>query len=297
MNGIGFLSRDAMAESRGNGFANIPHRIGTANLVRAAITLDGADPACPARPNSSISDLMMPSGGANEHFQLNRKSTEGFLALFLDEVAILYPHFARTQLERQYHLVFDDSCDDPRPPTSAGESPSQADKFTAYMVVCIGTLLSPEWARLESYRTKLQSISLDLLEALLEECDSLEPIACLILLTIYATMSPHGGSAYQLLGLTIKHAIFTGLHRDPVQNMHTAMWSGSEMGNRRRLFWTVYIFDRYFALSFFPGYLSHPTGIRSCDKLTNSRALNSVMDRPFLIQDDDISVEVRVYTH
>lgn len=242
MNGISFLSRDAMAEPRGDGFANIPQRIGMGNLVRAAIALDGADPARPARPDSSLSALMlMPSGAATEQFQLNRKATEGFITLFLDEIAILYPHFDRTQLERQYQLVVDD---DANTSTSAGDLPSHADKFSAYMAVCVGTLLSPEWARLEPYRMKLQSTSLDLFDALLEDGDSLVPIACLILLTIYATLSPYGGSAWQLLGLTMRQAIFLGLHRDPEQQMHTAIWSGTEMDTRRRLFWTVYMLDR-----------------------------------------------------
>lgn len=244
MNGISFLSRDAMAEPRGDGFANIPQRIGMGNLVRAATALDGADPACPARPDSSLSALMMMSSerGATEKFQLNRKATEGFMALFLDEVAILYPHFDRTQLQKQYQLVVGD---DASPPTSTGDMPSDADKFNAYMAVCIGTLLSPEWARLESYRTKLQNTSLDLFDALLEDGDSLVPIACLILMTIYATLSPYGGSAWQLLGLTMKQAIFVGLHRDPEQQMHTAIWSRAEMDTRRRLFWTIYMLDRY----------------------------------------------------
>lgn len=243
MNGISFLSRDAMAEPRGDGFANIPQRIGMGNLVRAAIALDGADPASPARPDSSLSDLMiMPTGGTTQHLQLNRKATEGFVTLFLDEVAILYPHFDRTQLKKQYQLVVGN---DAGPPSSTRDSPSDSDKFNAYMAVCIGTLLSPEWARLESYRTKLQNTSLDLFDALLEDGDSLVPIACLILLTIYAILSPYGGSAWQLLGLTMKQAIFLGLHRDPEQQMHTAIWSGAEMDTRRRLFWTIYMLDRY----------------------------------------------------
>lgn len=242
MNGISFLSRDAMAEPRGDGFANIPQRIGMRNLVRAAVALDGADPACPARADASLSALMMMPSGETEHFRLNRKATEGFMALFLDEVAILYPHFDRAQLEKQYELVVGN---DATPPPSARDLPSDADKFNAYMAVCIGTLLSPEWARLESYRTKLQNTSVDLFDTLLEDGDSLVPIASLILLTIYATLSPYGGSAWQLLGLAMKQAIFLGLHRDPEQQMHTAMWSRAEMDTRRRLFWTIYILDRY----------------------------------------------------
>lgn len=244
MNGISFLSRDAMAEPRGDGFANIPQRIGMGNLVRAAIALDGADPACPSKPDSSVSALMMISseGGATAHFRLDRKATEGFMTLFLDEVAILYPHFDQSQLKKQYELVVGDEAS---LPSSARDSASDADKFNAYMAVCIGTLLSPEWARLESYRTKLQNTSLDLFDTLLDDGDSLVPIACLILLTIFATLSPYGGSAWQLLGLTMKQAIFLGLHRDPEQQMHTAIWSRAEMDTRRRLFWTIYILDRY----------------------------------------------------
>lgn len=247
MNGINFLSRDAMAEPRGNGFSNIPQRISTGNLVKAAIALNGANPARPAGPDPSLSDLMaMPPGGATEQFQLNRKATESFMALFLDEVAILYPHFDRGQLERQYQLVVGGQ-DDHR--HCGGDSPSAADKFNAYMAVCIGTLLSSESTRLESYRTKLQNASLELFDSLLEDGDSLVPVACLIFLTIYATYSPYGGSAWHLLGLTMKQCIFLGLHRDPEQHMHTAIWSETDMDTRRRLFWTIYVLDRYLSLS------------------------------------------------
>lgn len=247
MSGISFLSRDAMAEPRGNGFANIPQSIRIGNLVRAAVALDGDNPASPASPDPSLSALTMTqSGGGTEHFQLNRRATESFVILFLDEVAILYPHFDRVQLERQYQLVA--GCqDDPR--DSRGDPPSDFDKFNAYMAVCIGTLLSSESTRLESYRRKLQSASLDLFEFLLDDGDSLVPIACLIFLTIYATFSPCGGSAWHLLGLTMKQCVFLGLHRDPEQHMHTAIWSEKDMDIRRRLFWTIYMLDRYLPIS------------------------------------------------
>lgn len=246
MNGINFLSRDAMAEPRGNGPSNIPQKISMGNLVRAAIALNGANPARPAGPDPSLSSLIvMPPEGATEQFQLNRKATENFMTSFLDEVAILYPHFDRDQLERQYQRVAGDQ-DDHR---HCGDPPSEADKFSAYMGVCIGTLLSSESSRLESYRTRLQNVSLGLFGSLLEDGDSLVPVACLVLLTIYATYSPCGGSAWQLLGLTMKQCVFLGLHRDPGQHMHTAIWSETEMDARRRLFWTIYVLDRCLSLS------------------------------------------------
>lgn len=243
INGISFLSQDAMGEPRGDGFTKVPQRISMGNLVRAAITLNSGDPAHPARPNSSLDALtMLNPGGATEDFQLDQKATESFMALFTNEVAILYPHLDRAQLERQYKLVVGGQDDTRR---CVGELPSDADKFNAYMAVCIGTLLSPESSRLESYRKKLQNASLGLFDSLLEDGDSLVPVACLILLTIYATYSPYGGSAWQLLGLAVKQCIFLGLHRDPEQDMHTAIWSEMEMDTRKRLFWTIYVLDRY----------------------------------------------------
>lgn len=252
MSGISFLSRDAMAEPRGDGFANIPQRISTGNLVRAAIALNGANPAHPVGADPSLSVLMMvPPGGATEQFELNRKATGSFMTLFLDEISVLYPHFDRAQLERQYRLVVGGQ-DDPR--RCGGDLASDTDKFNAYMAVCIGTLLSPQSTRLESYRTQLQSASLDLFDSLLEDGDSLVPVACLILLTIYATYSPYGGSAWQLLGLAMKQCVFLGLHRDPEQHMHTAIWSNRDIDTRRRLFWTIFVLDRYLFLS-----RAHPT--------------------------------------
>lgn len=246
MNGISFLSRDAMAEPRGDGFANVPQRISMGNLVRAAIALDGNNPACPAGSDPSLSALVMiPPGRATEQFQFNRRATESFMTLFLDEVAILFPHFDHAQLERQYQLVVGGQ-ESPRP--CRGDLPSDADKFNAYMAVCIGTLLSSESTRLESYRTKLQNASLHLFDSLLQDGDSLVPVACLLLLTIYATYSPYGGSAWQLLGLAMKQCIFLSLHRDPEQHMHTAIWTETDIVTRRRLFWTIYVLDRYLFL-------------------------------------------------
>ncbi|KAK2596290.1 hypothetical protein N8I77_013186 [Diaporthe amygdali] len=245
-----------MAEPRGDGFANIPQRIGMANLVKAATALDGADPARPTRPDPSLSVLMTMAGGATEDLQMNRKATEKFMNLFLDEVAILYPYFDRDRIEGQYQLVVHDENE---PPRHSAYLPSDADKFSTYMAICIGTLLSSESMRLESYRTKLRKTSWGLLYSLLEDGDSLVPIMCLILLTIYATLSPDGGSAWQLLGLGMRQCIFMGLHRESEQ--HTK----AEMDTRRRLFWTMYILDR---------------------------SISSVMDRPFLIQDDEISVHL-----
>ncbi|KAJ0104014.1 Protein STB5 [Diaporthe amygdali] len=235
LSGISFLSQDAMAEPRGDGFANIPQRIGMANLVKAATALDGADPARPTRPDPSLSVLMTMAGGATEDLQMNRKATEKFMNLFLDEVAILYPYFDRERIEGQYQLVVHDENE---PPRNRAYLPSDADKFSTYMALCIGTLLSSESMRLESYRTKLRKTSLGLLYSLLEDGDSLVPIMCLILLTIYATLSSDGGSAWQLLGLGMRQCIFMGLHRESEQ------YTKAEMDTRRRLFWTMYILDR-----------------------------------------------------
>lgn len=212
-----------------------------ANLVKAATALDGADPARPTRPDPSLSVLMTMAGGATEDLQMNRKATEKFMNLFLDEVAILYPYFDRDRIEGQYQLVVHDENE---PPCHSAYLPSDADKFSTYMAICIGTLLSSESMRLESYRTKLRKTSWGLLYSLLEDGDSLVPIMCLILLTIYATLSPDGGSAWQLLGLGMRQCIFMGLHRESEQ--HTK----AEMDTRRRLFWTMYILDRYVFLPF-----------------------------------------------
>lgn len=232
LGGIGFLSRNAMAEPPGDEPARVSRKLGLKNLVRAVIGLEGTDPAHSRKPDSSITALMMPA--STHHVQMSRKGTEKFMNLFLDEIAILYPHFDRPRLKRQYQLVIAEESD-------AEQASSRADSYTIYMVVAIGTLLSPDSMRLDSFRTHLQDAAWRDFCSLLDDGYSPTIIECLILSTILATLTPSGGSSWHLLGLTMKQCISLGLHREPEQHLD---WTPQEMDSRRRLFWSVYILDR-----------------------------------------------------
>ncbi|KAF6813660.1 hypothetical protein CPLU01_14596 [Colletotrichum plurivorum] len=244
MGAIGFLSRSAMAEP-GDHSDDLPKKFSLAEMISGALAIDGRDPsaACPA-PSAPMIDSPVMS--------ITRDSTGDYIKQFLDQ-AVFLPYLDKMSLLGQYEAVLINSQ-----PHSSG-SPSPMHIFNIYMALGIGLLISPGSSHLSMLSSGFRGFAVKQLPAIIRSEPPQEHIHCMIMLLLYSLYNSVGGSAWHLLGLTVKSCISLGLHREP--DVHAALTTVE--GNKRRwLFWTVYTLDRL------------------------------AMDRPFSIQDDDISVRI-----
>lgn len=132
-------------------------------------------------------------------------------------------------------------------------------RFNTYMAIATGIMMSPDADRLSFLSASLHALAVKLLPLTVQPHSPLDSVHCITMLLFYSLVSAGGGSAWHLLGLAMKTCIALGLHKDAGPQ--------AELGDAdpRWLFWTLYIFDR---------------------------SLSTVMDRPFSIQDADVSVQV-----
>ncbi|KAI1761670.1 hypothetical protein GGR53DRAFT_17955 [Hypoxylon sp. FL1150] len=228
---------------------DVPRGLSAENIIMAAVALDGPDPSRSVKSDSILSSLMPTS---LQPLILRRETTATFMTLFLDELAMLYPHLDPESLKRQYENVITDH-------SHPNVIPTSIEKLNVFMALATGSFFSPESARLDSFRMSLHAMAMEILDVVLKSGDGVSMIQGLLALTIFSTFCPQGGSAWHLVGATMRKCISLGLHREPPEYLSL---SEAEIDRRRRLFWSTYIIDR---------------------------SLSSVMDRPFVIQDEDIS--------
>ncbi|EFX06275.1 c6 zinc finger domain containing protein [Grosmannia clavigera kw1407] len=302
MGEIGFLSRSAIGEPHDDEPTTAvqrPLRLAPDRVVMAALALDGHDPSGSGRDGGSAAAAAAATGDSKNGsaplhlhphltdppddwtWTLTRLASAVHLRRFLDEVAVRFPHLATAkaadQLEAQYEAVLKAQHDAVLQSQSSSSffssssAPSPSARLAVYLAVATGALLAPNAARLHGFAQRLHAAAVRLLPAVLVQRpgasaagnsnagEALAAIRAIVALVIYATLSPDGGSAWHLLGMATKRCIVLGLRREP------DVQSAVEADERRRLFWSVYLLDRSIGL---------------------------VMDRPFSIQDEDISVSM-----
>ncbi|KAK6220339.1 hypothetical protein QIS74_05841 [Colletotrichum tabaci] len=249
MGAIGFLSRSAMAEPRGQS-DELPRKFSLGEIISGALAIDGRDPskASPAPKTPTIDGHLLP---------LTHDATSGHLRRFLDSIVFL-PYLDEAGLLEQYDIVV---ANNDRPDHGGRINPLHV--FNVHMALAIGILMSPDSAHLSMLSSGYHAVAANQLHSILRSEVSLEHVHCMVMLLLYSLLSSTGGSAWHLLGLTVKTCISLGLHREPDAHSDLTM---AEANKRRWLFWTVYSLDR---------------------------SLSIAMDRPFSIQDDDILVQRR----
>ncbi|KAL4747772.1 hypothetical protein BDW72DRAFT_209392 [Aspergillus terricola var. indicus] len=252
---IGFLSRSAMAEPR-EGVSGFPRQLAMSEMIQAMLSLSGATPSQSRRSETEAAPwnlLLVP----DPRQALSKDFVMPFLRRFLGHIHIYYLYFDRIELEGQCEAFFDRNGHESGEVSAAAQSHQD---FSVYLAVSIGMLLSPQLGRVDLLAQSLHSAAVKLLPMILQCGNCLSLIHCLVLLVVYSMLSPNGGSTWHLLGLAMKRCVAFGMHKE--QDTDSAM-PVEESARRKSLLWTLYSLDR-----------------RICTS----------MDRPFGIQDQDITL-------
>ncbi|KAJ5812473.1 hypothetical protein N7474_008774 [Penicillium riverlandense] len=252
MGEIGFLSRSAMAEPRDETSA-FSEDLGMGRMVRAALVLSGANPS-----QSSIDPYGQKIAAMGDlGVGLRRQLAVPFLTNFLETVGSQLVHIDSKELWADFDAFFTDSDGSVDNHTLN----SAAKVFVVCMSVATGVLLSPESGSLQGLAGGLHRKATKLLPGIMSSGNRVEILHCMLSLALYSMQSPQGGSTWHLVGLAMKKAIAFRFHKDPdtTVNMppHTLLM-------RRNIFWSLYTVDR---------------------------TISTIMDRPFNIEDDDITVQ------
>ncbi|CCF46050.1 hypothetical protein CH063_03772 [Colletotrichum higginsianum] len=228
MGAIGFLSRSAMAEPRGQS-DELPRKFSLGEIISGALAIDGRDPskASPAPKTPTIDGHLLP---------LTHDATSSHLRRFLDSIVFL-PYLDEASLLEQYDIVV---ANNDRPDRGGRINPLHF--FNVHMALAIGILMSPDSAHLSMLSSGYHAVAANQVHSILRSEVSLEHVHCMVMLLLYSLLSSTGGSAWHLLGLTVKTCISLGLHREPDAHADLTM---AEANKRRWLFWTVYSLDRY----------------------------------------------------
>lgn len=257
MGEIGFLSRSAMAEPR-DGASGFPRQLELSEMLQAMLSLSGGSPSQSRSTDEEASQWNF-LAFSDPLQALNKGSMASFLDRFLQQIGMFYLHFDRKELEEQYEGFFAESNG---PPGDAVDSARSHRDFSVYLALAIGMLLSPQSGRIDLLAQSLHSAAVKLLPRILQSGNYLSLVHCLLLLLVYSMLSPNGGSSWHLLGLAMKRSIAFGLHKDQEGDSPLPV---EIIAKRMYLFWTLYLLDR---------------------------TLCTIMDRPFGIQDEDISLSL-----
>jgi hypothetical protein len=124
------------------------------------------------------------------------------------------------------------------------QPPPLLHRFTSYMVIATGIMMSKDAGRLTALASSLHSTAVKMLPHILRDQTPLDALHCLALLVTYSFFSPNGGSAWHLMGIGMKLCITLGLHKESSSPIGTAIGNEYEP---RWMFWTFYSLDRFVA--------------------------------------------------
>jgi hypothetical protein len=132
--------------------------------------------------------------------------------------------------------------------------------FQAYMVIAIVPLVSDLYPVSQGsfISAHILSTSLKVLDAVFQKEDGVDIVQCLHLLVIFSMHSSAAGSSWHLIGFGMKKCLALGYHKEPAIISEDA-------DERRWAFWACYLLDRL---------------------------ISAALDRPFAINDSDISVQL-----
>ncbi|KAI0151407.1 fungal-specific transcription factor domain-containing protein [Pestalotiopsis sp. NC0098] len=253
MGDIGFLSRSAMAEPRWNRYDRLPTNLTTQGVLSASLGLNGSDPSRASLSTGQAGKLV---NSEPNKVRLDRTSTLPNMTRFVDEVCPIMPFLDAKQLMEQYEEVLEQH--EGRSPTDTPCS-SALSYFNVCLGVAIGAMLTSQSPSTSSLIVKLHQEAIKQL-ASIQLKDESNLVSCILILTLFSMYSPSGGSSWHLAGLAMRKCVSQGWHRQPDGNTQL---TEDDLVVRKRLFWSAYMIDR---------------------------SLSLVMDRPFTMQDRDITV-------
>lgn len=279
MGEIGFLSRSAMAEPR-NERDEDPQELATGRMLRAALAITGANPI-----ESRIDALQQVVGGmADQSFSLKRPLVTPFVSRFLDTEGIRFLHINSTHLWEDLEEFFAES----------GSSHSRAfiarpaRLFNFYLAIATGMLVSPQSASLQGLACSIHAAAVRLFSTIAQSESNVNILSCMISMVLFSMHSPLGGSTWHLVGLAMKKAIAFGFQKASKPNTGISEYPDALIA-KYNIFWDLYTLDRYVDLLHTP---SPKLRQGTSQQLTLVRNISAIMDRPFSIEDDDITVPV-----
>lgn len=269
MGEIEFLSRNAMAEPRGEA-SGFPQELAIGNMIKASLAISGKDPtqsSCPLSQKSKYSNML------GQTPTLTREVVADCTGRFFGHTKALCPYIDEGEMLEYRDGFFDSSH------VSHTTSYTGFRDFNVYMATAIGMLLSPE-SGIELFASSLHSAAMQSFPTILGSNDDLNMLHSMQLMIIYSMFSSMGGSTWHLVGLAMKKAISYRFHKEPLSDIGIPE---QKLNRRRNIFWNLYILDRCVYLL---------TIDRNC--LTTCRTISCAMDRPFSIEDEDVTLQVRL---
>ncbi|KAL2835478.1 hypothetical protein BJY01DRAFT_238805 [Aspergillus pseudoustus] len=257
MGEIGFLSRSAMAEPRDETSA-FPRQLSMSQMLQTILALSGSNPSQTQSVDVHASQWSL-LGVADPLRALSSETAAPFLRSFLDRVATFYLHFDTKELQEQYETFF---ADERRGSGDASDPARCYREASVCLALAIGMLISPQSGRYEVLAQALHSAAVKAFPRILQSGSSVDLIHSLLLMIMYSMLSSSGGSTWHLLGLALKKSISFRMHKDPDP---VSPVSPEEAMKRGVLFWNLYIVDR---------------------------TLCTAMERPYGIEDEDISLSL-----
>lgn len=233
MGEIGFLSRSAMAEPRGER-GEVPQELAMVRMVRAALAITGANPT-----QSRIDALQQAVGSMTEQsFSLKKSLASPFMSCFLDTAAVRFLHIDSANSWEEFEAFFAE-------PSLLSDQASLSNPtrtFHVYLAIATGMLMSPQSANLQGLAGSIHAAGVKLLGTIMQLETTLNILSCMISLTLYSLYSSLGGSAWHLIGLAMKKAIAFRFHKDADPGSSV---SSEALNKRRNIFWSLYTLDRY----------------------------------------------------
>jgi hypothetical protein len=246
MHEASYLSLSAMAEPTDRQRSS-PQGLSILTLLLAAMSVGGANPSLPVGNNASLSGPMadfrktiFPHGSSLSGAQI----TAAF-EIFVEKISGSFPVMTRRELQEEFDVVTGDI------ERVSNESPEKV--VIVSIGIAIGLLISPMYNFTEVLASELAARAMQLMPRVFDHTADIAVVRCLTVLTIYSLYTPHGGSAWHLLGLAMTRSISCGMHTSRASDLDAAS----------RAFWTLYILDTY---------------------------LSTTFDRPFCLNDRDIMV-------
>ncbi|KAI5195832.1 hypothetical protein AUEXF2481DRAFT_4886 [Aureobasidium subglaciale EXF-2481] len=245
--GMGLLSSCAAAEPHYFGFSS---GLTLAHFVEAAI---GSGSNASAINLPSLADRpfshQVPTAQTPQAPVPTRSLGSKMIKAYLSTVHPLYPFLDEDNIWQMHRTLTNDASD----------SVSGPDLARLHLIYAIGSrciqLLKPRKVKRGLPEEHLMSAMQHIPEAL--KFTSIHGVEITLLLAIHSMRSPSGASVWHLCGLAMRQCLELGLHRPRPHQVHLS----SLEQRRRRLFWSVYIFERKSAL---------------------------VLGRPFAVSDKDI---------
>ncbi|KAF7716036.1 Fungal Zn(2)-Cys(6) binuclear cluster domain-containing protein [Penicillium ucsense] len=251
MGEIGFLSRSAMAEPRDEA-DGISQELSIERMTRLALALSGAGPASSAVDTCGSSIAAM----VDSSISLQRQVALPFITRFVETIGVQYLHINSKELLND----FDTFCSDVENSSEQLDRLSTVKKFNLYLSVATGLLLSPGSGGSQGLVSSYHAAAVKLFPQILDNGSRIDTLRCMLSLIIYSMHSALGGSTWHLVGIAMKKAIAFSFHKDIDAD---AQMSNAMLNARRNVFWSLYTIDR---------------------------TISIIMDRPFSIEDEDMTV-------